>query len=378
MHPFKPLLTASLLWLSAAAGAAALHDYAPDGAAAWKQKLNALKQGGETKFRIIQVGDSHTAGGFFTDQLRQILQQQWGDGGIGWVFPNQIKGQRTAIVRYQGAWPVQTSRKDRADFPFGGVLARSNRNETLTLLPTRLENGIQNITLTVRPVLNNGALNVRTGEGNITPLFALHGNTWQYFDLQGSLPLSLQAGADELWELGPVNIENGQRGVTVSALGINGSQLGHWQNWRSNWADDLAATRADLIILAYGTNEAFNGQLDLTAAAQRWRDTVRRIRNALPEAAVLIVGAPESLTRTGGACGSRPPRLDGVQQMQQQVAQSEGTLYWSWQEAMGGACSMNNWVKQKYAAADGVHFSAEGYRRTAARLAQALLDFPTE
>ena len=58
--------------------------------------------------------------------------------------------------------------------------------------------------------------------------------------------------------------------------------------------------------------------------------------------------------------------------MQKRVAESEGLLYWSWQQAQGGACSMNAWVKQGLAAKDGVHFNAEGYRRAAADLAQGL------
>ena len=58
----------------------------------WQYKLHQLNQGNDVKFRIVQLGDSHTAGGFLTDELRRILQQKWGDGGIGWVYPNQIKG----------------------------------------------------------------------------------------------------------------------------------------------------------------------------------------------------------------------------------------------------------------------------------------------
>ena len=52
---------------------------------AWLNKLQQLNHTSDGKFRIIQVGDSHTAGDYFTDRLRRRLQQQWGNGGIGWV-----------------------------------------------------------------------------------------------------------------------------------------------------------------------------------------------------------------------------------------------------------------------------------------------------
>lgn len=366
-------LFAAVCLAAACAPAQPLADYAdPSTPAAWRDKLRALERGENITFRIVQVGDSHTAGGFFTDELRRRLQQRWGNGGIGWVFPQAVKGQRSGVVRYQGGWTAADSRKDQADFPFGGVLARSAGGGTLTVSPVAPTLGVQKISVAVKPVFAQQPLQARTAEGG-TPLYALHGNVWQYFDILGSLPLLFQAAGDELWEVGGINIENGRRGAVVSALGLNGSQWAHWQRWRPQQDEDLAATRADLLIIAYGTNEAFNDRLDLAATGAQWRETLRRIKRTLPEAGIIVVGAPESLKSTAGACGVRPPRLDAVQALQQRVAREEGVLYWSWQEAAGGRCGMNAWVKRKLAAADGVHFSAEGYRQAAAALADAIV-----
>ena len=376
MIPVRPLLLTVGILAAACSTAQTtpLYDYGPADHPA-RQKLSALNRGEPTTFRILQIGDSHTAGAFFSDELRQRLQKRWGNGGIGWVFPNRVAGQRTTLVRYQGTWPTLSSRKDRADFPFGGVLARSQQG-SLTVQAAVSSSEPQQITLTVRPLNNpHNTLTVRGGDGSSTPVFALHGNEWQHFSLSAPLPLQLQTAPQQQWELGPVNIENGRPGIILSAFGINGAQLSHWSQWRQNWQEDLAQTRADLVILAYGTNEAFNANLNVAATEQNWQDTVGRIRSTLPEAAILIVGAPESLTGKQGACGSRPPRLDGVQSMQERVARQNNTLYWSWQEAMGGKCSMKSWGKQQLATADGVHFSAAGYRRAAGHLADALLQW---
>ena len=84
---------------------------------AWLNKLQQLNNTSDGKFRIIQVGDSHTAGDYFTDRLRRRLQQKWGNGGIGWVYPNTVKGQRMATVRYNGSgWNTISSRKSHSDF----------------------------------------------------------------------------------------------------------------------------------------------------------------------------------------------------------------------------------------------------------------------
>ena len=62
-----------------------------------------------------------------------------------------------------------------------------------------------------------------------------------------------------------------------------------------------------------------------------------------------------------------------MQQMQRDIAQQEQILYWSWQAAMGGACSMKSWMAQGLGARDGVHFTAQGYQTAAGKLADDLI-----
>ena len=127
------------------------------------------------------------------------------------------------------------------------------------------------------------------------------------------------------------------------------------------------------MILAYGTNEAFNEKLDVRETEQTWRNYIQLIKQTLPNAGILVIGAPESLKTKVGDCGTRPEYLDAVQSMQMRVAQQEQTLYWSWQDAMGGACSMKAWSEQGLAAKDGVHFSKLGYQQAADVLANDLI-----
>ena len=59
--------------------------------------------------------------------------------------------------------------------------------------------------------------------------------------------------------------------------------------------------------------------------------------------------------------------------MQQLVAQQSHSLYWSWQDAMGGECSMNIWIAQGLGNKDGVHFTTKGYQAAGDQLANVLL-----
>lgn len=94
----------------------------------------------------------------------------------------------------------------------------------------------------------------------------------------------------------------------------------------------------------------------------------------MPDTAILIMGAPESLKSTTTSCGLRPKRLDEIQAMQRRIAQKNGLLFWSWEDAMGGKCSMNKWIKNKYARNDGVHFTATGYQQSANSLSTQLIE----
>lgn len=335
----------------------------------WQKKL---KKGNQT-LRILQLGDSHTAGDYFTDNVRTILQQRLGNGGIGLVSPIAISGQRVARVSHSHyGWSAESSRRQDGDFPIGGMIARSTSGGTVTLEARQYVSGLQNITFTAKSTYASSPLFVK-GQSQTGQMQPTQGR-WVYNVLTTTLPVSYTAQSGDRWEVGAINIENAKEGgVVFSSLGINGSQLTHWDKWRYNWDDDLKVSKADLVILAYGTNEAFNDDLDIAETEQTWKNTIRRIKKALPKAGILIVGAPESLRSKSGACGVRPAMLDSVQQMQHRIAQSEKIMFWSWENAMGGRCSMKSWIDQGLSAKDGVHFTSYGYQSASSKLAADLL-----
>jgi lysophospholipase L1-like esterase len=59
--------------------------------------------------------------------------------------------------------------------------------------------------------------------------------------------------------------------------------------------------------------------------------------------------------------------------VQREVAAQAGCAFWDWQQATGGPGSMLAWRLHDppLAAADGIHFSREGYEVSAERLLQA-------
>jgi LysM repeat protein len=73
------------------------------------QKLKNVQQQ-KTKINIVHIGDSHIQADFFSGEFRQNVQQQFGDGGRGFVFPYSLaKTNGPSDVRFSSneAWESQ-------------------------------------------------------------------------------------------------------------------------------------------------------------------------------------------------------------------------------------------------------------------------------
>ncbi|PNK60049.1 GDSL-type esterase/lipase family protein [Psychrobacter sp. FDAARGOS_221] len=345
--------TLAILATSCAAQASPVENFGQD----LQGLQNAFNQ---KKVHVLQLGDSHTAGDFLTDQLRKRLQQDIGDGGLGFAYPMAVKGQRVARHGYDvTGWRLSNSRFDKnEDYPLGGMVATSSSSSgRLTVTSQYYNNDQQQARIVVKGLSGQS---IKISDANGTRELPLSTSGWQTINTPIVFPYTIQADAGT--KVGGAWINKGTGG-TVSALGINGATQSYWQRWHSQLPQDLAASEADLVILAYGTNEAFQSNAD--DQKQITKQAIATVRQGLPSASILVLGAPESLKSTGGSCGTRATSLDNVQSQLRQAAQESGVLYWSWEEAMGGRCSMKSWISQGLGASDGVHFTRSGYERTA-------------
>ena len=326
-------------------------------------------------FRYVQIGDSHTAGDYLTDELRVRLQARLGDGGAGWAMPMRVPGQRLARVNYDvDGWDLISSRTSGpADYPFGGLIAQVASNEASLTIKSKLGNPLQTITAIIRQGPHDAPLLISDADGQQQLLAspATDGH-WHNASFSARLPVVVVARHSPETAIGGWWLSAPQPGAIVSAVGINGSEQSQWSRWRSDWMLDLQPAQPDLIAIAYGTNEAFSKTLDETQVKTDLEAGIDQLRQRFPHAAILILGASESLTALAGNCGVRAAGLDAVQRIERDVARDRRTLYWDWQQAMGGSCSMKRWIREGLGRGDGVHFSATGYAQLGDDLYQGL------
>lgn len=329
------------------------------------------------QINIVQLGDSHTAADYITEAARARLQQELGNGGPGWAMPTQFAGMRLSRFSYiNNGWQAISSRTDsNQNYSLGGLIAKPAVGASLTI-KTRQPEPEQTVIVSIRQGQGDDDLNIIDANGRQIILSAKHkDNQWHFSKFKAQFPITITAGMNFQTAIGGLWARNSSnQGAVLSALGINGYQLNQWDRWNTvAWQNELNVVNPDLIILAYGTNEAYNN-MEIEIVRQTLLKTISQIRNASLNSAIMIIGAPESLKSTSGSCGVRPAKLTELQQMQREVAASQHTLYWDWQAAMGGECSMKSWINQGLARSDGVHFTASGYDRIGQALANSILD----
>ncbi|HGM5578530.1 TPA: SGNH/GDSL hydrolase family protein [Pseudomonas putida] len=323
---------------------------------------------------IVQLGDSHTAADLFSGELRKLLQARYGDGGIGLVPASPVPGirnDRVIVSSERRQWDLVSARNQQSSqFPLGGYLslpvvdrpgvkiqARDSDEQRYRI--SALYQATRSSTLVA-----NGSqrrmLPATNGEWRFSPAFINLG-----------LPLQLSVEGAQGVALGGWYIQ-GQKnaGVTYSSLGINGARLEVVDKWQAGWQGTLKALRPDLVILAYGTNEAFDDKLDLALYQSQLDATLTRLRQDMPKAAILLVGPPDSIKqRKAASCAARQPQpLASVIRIQREAAHKHKALFWDWQGAMGGPCSIAAWQASGLGRPDLVHMTADGYRKSAAML----------
>jgi len=126
--------------------------------------------------------------------------------------------------------------------------------------------------------------------------------------------------------------------------------------------------KPDLIVLAFGTNEAADADWTFAEYRQLLAGILRRLHATAPRASILIYGPPDRADLPLAA-----KRMPGVIEAERRAAFEGNAAFWSSYDAMGGPGSMKAWVARGLGQADRVHFTSAGYVRLADLFYQDLM-----
>jgi lysophospholipase L1-like esterase len=346
-------------------------------------KLRASRRESGQPVHIIQIGDSHTAGDNITNGWRSRLQARHGFGGRGALAAGRpYAGYLTwgVTASQTGGWSVNAifGGRWREGGPALGISGftqtASAAGQTIGVTADAPEQNFDRIILCAVAQPGGGTIRVTMGDEERRWSLDAPRRLPACHAVDSATPVASASVTTE--DDGPVSITSfgtfrRRGGVVLSNLGVVGAQLSHFG--RTDEAvvrAELAAYRPDLIVIAFGTNEAFSPSSGGEAYEAVLRDQIARIRRlAGANVPILLLGPPDAGTRSAGigdperACGEgwlEPRALSRVRERQMIVARQMRVAFWNWAAAMGGRCASYQWRLTELMRGDHVHFTRSG------------------
>jgi len=394
------------------------------GALALSQKLDTRRKGGAAGrgVTILQIGDSHTSADFFTADLRKVLQARYGDGGPGYVTAGHphigVRSASLSITSSSGWTYKALQRSDSiAEFWLSGFNSVAVAEGQAMSFSASHPVTFDMIEIEVVRQPGGGAIDIRL-DGVVESKFDLdaaeidpvvirllpnHGTTDRVRQISVT---TTRAGAVNL---ASVAIYNRRSGVTYNSVGYPGATVGIINKFDDRlFASELRRIDPQIVVLSFGSNEGFNDNLDLERYAANYQRAVHKIKSTLPSATIVVIAPPDGNELPGNChdkprsqcrrvaasrpvppsadgapetgepveCAWRtPPKLDRVRDIQHDIAQREGLVYWNWASIMPRECGADRWASQSppLMAKDHLHFTSSGYKLSADQFAKTLI-----
>jgi len=378
--------------------------------------LKSLQDGTRKEpLTILQIGDSHTAGDFLSGQMRKLFQDKFGGSGRGFVppgFPDKYYKPDLIDVTESKGWQRLRSMDPNSTEKFGlaGVTQRaSGPGQTMSM--SAIED--QGFDRGMVEVLGPGQFTL-TVDNSPPRNFDLKGDSpageWIEFDVpKGSRTLRLDTLDGSNLTLLSWGIQRQSPGILYSNLGTIGATAHLIERWdMSIVQSEMQHIEPALILVAFGTNEAFGNPNDIATFSSDFVADVNMLAKAAPDAAIVIIGPPDVNRRyrrpagVAGECTAKPlqdaalvttaqptapakpgrkskaprtvwappPELAAIRADEQRAADAQGWYFWDWDAAMGGPCSASRWAaaESPLSQRDHVHQTIAGYQLTAEHL----------
>lgn len=328
--------------------------------------------------RVAYLSDSFVEGDIMLVDLRHILQQRFGNGGLGWMrcCTNFDEGSLAAALSSSGFTPRH-------------IMSPKQLNNAQYILPQGYSEVNGSATASVAPLA-----------GSYTPSWS-RSTVWGYTSSGATVSGSPATGAVR-WKASK-NIQKAQfqtphtsrftatvsgnakvfgmsletdGGIVVDNFGVRGASGLTLSKMAEELAKDFAHQHPyDLIVVHFGLNviEPSSTQAKCSWYTAKMKDCVRLIKRIYPHSAVLIVSASDRAQRDPATGKVRTlPAIPLLVRSQQQMAADMGVGYLNLYHLMGGKNSVMDMVNKRLAEKDYTHINRKGGKWVAERFAKSL------
>lgn len=337
------------------------------------EKLYTLQKEKKGNLNILHIGDSHIQGGYLTQQIRVNLQQEFGNGGRGFIVAAKVAGTNEPYS-YATNSNIKWDSK-RMVFPdqplpigLGGITIRTDN--VLGKLSLKIHNtsnldySFNRITTFFLKEPNSFHASVHDTLGNTLGYIGhFAGGGWHAANttlpgMYNALNFNLLKGTptQSRFTLFGFNLENGKPGILHHAVGVNGAKYKHYLT-TDFLIDQTALLKPDLIVLALGTNEALDHPYVDPKLPDQINSLIQQLSKANPQASFLISIHPDSFKKKT----KRNPGVIAVREKLLSLAEEKNLAYFDLYAAGGGKHSAEAWAQANLLREDGVHFTRAGY-----------------
>lgn len=345
-----------------------------------KSFATALKGSKSGMVRIAYFGDSAIEGDNICADFREALQDKFGGQGVGFVaITTQDKAYRgTTKLDFSSNWESQlviNGNPKRGAGISGGVFIPKSGSWVKYETTWKYKTVRAFDKVRVFYTEGSGNFDYEFDKGGQLSAPFRTGSGLQVTDItyKGSKSFKLTANKDNQAALYGVSLESAN-GVYVDNFPLRGDDGNALKRIpKANLTSFNKLLGYDLVILSFGLNSV--DKVKNTASYEKeFTEVVNHIKSAMPGVPILIVGVGDKGKKVGSSFETNANVLKLVE-VQKNVATKTGVAFWDLFAAMGGKGSMEKWAKDKLTTADMTHLSAEGYKKVAKLLFDALMDY---
>lgn len=339
----------------------------PEGIDQFLGKLHRLQTGkGDSALTIVHIGDSHIQMGYFSGEVRNALQAQFGGQGIGIFFPNSLCSGYNPLgldISSPSNWQCEKITSPDPVIPLGIVGMGMKSSDPLSTINISFKGKKEkvrtftifheNVQQTHEITCDNGqvATHNLNGRSSVTIVTLSEETDTAFIHFKntdgGKMPMIVYGISVN----SPI-----AKGINYNTFGVSGGQYKYFAKNTPLLAEQLEALKPDLVIVSLGSNDSYDKKL----TAEEYRDMVRsfvlKLKAASPGTEIILTTPPDTQFKD-----SKPVSGNIVYQGILDAGKQAGCTVWDFYNVMGGYGSVKRWKKQKLGNKDGLHLTSEGY-----------------
>ena len=340
---------------------------------------------GQEPVRVAFMGDSFVEGDILTADLRELLQDTFMGGGVGFVpFASPFTGFRQTIKTTSKGWTPYNIMQRKSvpqpyvgDFFVSGWVARpaagaSTRWE-MSSKRRHLEECSRARLLFICREAARIAITLNDGEERIFEFEADDVVRQIVVEEERISSLEMKILSGEAGFTGIGADFDSKEGVAVDNFSIrsNNGQAMFWSSAAVN--AQIHTMRAyDLVILQYGLNIMQADRHNYSLYGEQVEKMIRYAESCFPGAAILVMGVSDRSQRGEQGIVPMSSAVD-LTASQREAAEKCGASFWNTYEAMQRMGGMTRFVENGWAGKDYTHINYAGGREIARQLYYGLL-----